>query len=176
MQHFFDWRMMSFQTFPGWMIVVANLVNGLVGAIYLVFIVRVAMVHMWGRGCVYALHTLGLYILFNETHMHLFVTQVERAKKCLDFAATAYIIHFIIVLVFSGFPSNFEWYVCSMVLLVVCGTSLAPVSHVLLLFIVRPTTMYRWVINVIALAAMAMLGEWLCLQCELREIPIGMWC
>lgn len=40
MQHFFDWRMMSFQTFPGWMIVVANLVNGLVGAGYLVFIVR----------------------------------------------------------------------------------------------------------------------------------------
>lgn len=37
----------------------------------------------------------------------------------------------------------------------------------------RMHTINRWVVNVMGLAAMAMLGEWLCLQCELREIPIG---
>lgn len=81
---------------------------------------------------------------------------MERAKKCLDFAGTAYIIHFIVVLVYSGFPSNFEWYATMIVVM-----SRQPCN--------------RWVVNVMGLAAMAMLGEWLCLQCELREIPIGVY-
>lgn len=102
MHHFFDWQWVSFHSFNGWMIVVANLLNGLAAAGYLVFI-------------------------------------VERAKKCLDFAATAYIINFIGVCVYSGFPRNFEW----------------------------------WLVNILGLTIMAMLGEWLCLQRELREIPVG---
>ncbi|KAK9838838.1 hypothetical protein WJX74_004249 [Apatococcus lobatus] len=35
---------------------------------------------------------------------------VERAKKCLDFAATLYIIHLAICSVFYGFPSGPEWW------------------------------------------------------------------
>jgi hypothetical protein len=36
---------------------------------------------------------------------------VERAKKCLDFTATLYIVHLFICIVHSGMPSNVEWWV-----------------------------------------------------------------
>lgn len=35
--------------------------------------------------------------------------QVERAKKCLDFAATLYCIHLLAVSLVSGFPWNMSW-------------------------------------------------------------------
>jgi hypothetical protein len=35
--------------------------------------------------------------------------QVERAKKCLDFAATCYIWHLIFVWHYSGWPSSVTW-------------------------------------------------------------------
>ncbi len=66
-----------------------------------VYCTRVVVVVVWMCSSVHTIFTVD----------DVTCTQVERAKKCLDFAATAYIIHFIIVLVFSGFPSNFEWYV-----------------------------------------------------------------
>lgn len=63
---------------------------------------------------------------------------VERAKKCLDFTATLYFLHFLFCLAFRGFPSSLEW----------------------------------WVLNFMGLVLMAVLGEWLCLRRELREIPL----
>lgn len=63
---------------------------------------------------------------------------VERAKKCLDFAATLYIIHLFICIIYGGWPSSITW----------------------------------WVVNLSSLALMSLLGEWLCIRRELREIPI----
>lgn len=63
---------------------------------------------------------------------------VERAKKCLDFSATLYIIHLFLCLLYGGWPSSVTW----------------------------------WVSNCIGLAIMALLGEWLCIRRELRDIPI----
>ena len=63
---------------------------------------------------------------------------VERAKKCLDFSATLYIIHIFICIIYGGWPSSITW----------------------------------WVVNVTGLAVMALLGEYLCIRRELREIPI----
>lgn len=40
---------------------------------------------------------------------------VERARKCLDFASTIYILHFLITWLFFGFPSNWEWWVVNVV-------------------------------------------------------------
>jgi len=34
---------------------------------------------------------------------------VERAKKCLDFAFTIYLVHFIACWIYSGFPSSLVW-------------------------------------------------------------------
>lgn len=64
---------------------------------------------------------------------------VERAKKCLDFSATLYIIHLFICVVYGGWPSTFTW----------------------------------WLVNIAGLATMALLGEYLCIKRELREIPIA---
>lgn len=36
--------------------------------------------------------------------------QVKRAKKCLDFAATAYLLHFAAVCAYSGFPLQGAWW------------------------------------------------------------------
>lgn len=63
---------------------------------------------------------------------------IERAKKCLDFSATVYIIHLFICIVYGGWPSSITW----------------------------------WIVNVTGLAVMALLGEYLCIKRELREIPI----
>ncbi|KAL2462708.1 Coatomer subunit beta'-1 [Forsythia ovata] len=64
---------------------------------------------------------------------------IERAKKCLDFSATLYIIHLFICIIYGGWPSSITW----------------------------------WVVNITAFAVMALLGEYLCMRRELREIPIS---
>ncbi|KAB2008112.1 hypothetical protein ES319_D10G077100v1 [Gossypium barbadense] len=63
---------------------------------------------------------------------------IERAKKCLDFSATLYIIHLFICIIYGGWPSSITW----------------------------------WVVNGTGVAVMALLGEYLCIRRELREIPI----
>eukprot|EP00850_Spirogloea_muscicola_P011822 SM000074S21732 [mRNA] locus=s74:542732:543944:- [translate_table: standard] len=64
---------------------------------------------------------------------------VERAKKCLDFTATTYIIHLALCTAYAGLPATFTW----------------------------------WLVNGLALVFMAVLGEWLCMRRELRDIPLG---
>ncbi|XP_012456825.1 uncharacterized protein LOC105777874 [Gossypium raimondii] len=63
---------------------------------------------------------------------------IEREKKCLDFAATLYIIYLSICTIYGGWPSSVTW----------------------------------WVVNVTGFAVMALLGEYLCIRREMREIPI----
>lgn len=63
---------------------------------------------------------------------------IERAKKCLDFSATLYIIHLLMCIIYGGWPSSITW----------------------------------WVVNGTGVAVMALLGEYLCIRRELREIPI----
>lgn len=40
--------------------------------------------------------------------------QVERAKKCLDFAATLYILHLVVCVLYGGFSHTFAWYALSL--------------------------------------------------------------
>ncbi len=63
---------------------------------------------------------------------------VERAKKCLDFTATLYLLHLLFCCAYRGWPRSAEW----------------------------------WVVNLLGLALMAVLGEWLCLRKEMRDIPL----
>lgn len=49
---------------------------------------------------------------------------VERAKKCLDFTSTLYIIHLGICCFYDGVPQNWEWWIlqmASLALMVVLG-------------------------------------------------------
>ncbi|KAK4267466.1 hypothetical protein QN277_024244 [Acacia crassicarpa] len=41
---------------------------------------------------------------------YMFVV-IERAKKCLDFSATLYIIHLFICIVYGGWPSSITWWI-----------------------------------------------------------------
>ncbi|KAK9066255.1 hypothetical protein SSX86_013576 [Deinandra increscens subsp. villosa] len=43
---------------------------------------------------------------------------IERAKKCLDFSATLYIIHLCICILYGGWPSSITWWIVN-------GTGLA---------------------------------------------------
>ncbi|RVW87935.1 Protein SYS1-like [Vitis vinifera] len=36
---------------------------------------------------------------------------IERAKKCLDFSATLYVIHLFICIIYGGWPSSITWWV-----------------------------------------------------------------
>ncbi|KAI4331451.1 hypothetical protein MLD38_029639 [Melastoma candidum] len=64
---------------------------------------------------------------------------IERAKKCLDFSATLFIIHLLICITYGGWPASITW----------------------------------WVVNGTGLVVMALLGEYLCIRRELKEIPIS---
>lgn len=64
---------------------------------------------------------------------------VERAKKCLDFAVTLYMLHLAVVSFYSGFPRDFQW----------------------------------WLVNGASLTLTAVMGEWLCIQKEMQDIPIS---
>jgi hypothetical protein len=66
---------------------------------------------------------------------------VERAKKCLDFAATFHILHLCGCVLYDGFPDSWVW----------------------------------WIVNVLCLAVTAVLGEYLCMRREMREIPLRPW-
>jgi len=44
---------------------------------------------------------------------------VERAKKCLDFAATMHIIHLVVCMCYSGFPTNWLWWLLMLTTMVI---------------------------------------------------------
>jgi hypothetical protein len=52
---------------------------------------------------------------------------VERAKKCLDFAATIHLFHFLGCLVYAGFPTAWLWWLL-MLFSLLCMTSTSPPS------------------------------------------------
>ncbi|KAL6766678.1 hypothetical protein ACKKBG_A36935 [Auxenochlorella protothecoides x Auxenochlorella symbiontica] len=64
---------------------------------------------------------------------------IRRAKKCLDFTATLYGIHLILVWSTYGLPRTKTWWIC----------------------------------NLAFLAITTGLGEWLCMQKELQDIPMS---
>ncbi|WOK98621.1 hypothetical protein Cni_G07333 [Canna indica] len=39
---------------------------------------------------------------------------IERAKKCLDFSATLYIIHLFVCIIYGGWPSSITWWVVNL--------------------------------------------------------------
>jgi protein SYS1 len=52
---------------------------------------------------------------------------VERAKKCFDFAFTVYFLHWLATMIYSGFPSSWDWWVVNtgcMIVMAVAGEQL----------------------------------------------------
>lgn len=48
---------------------------------------------------------------------------VERAKKCLDFAATVHVLHLLACTAYDGWPSSWEWWGVNLASLVVMALS-----------------------------------------------------
>ncbi|XP_076946278.1 uncharacterized protein LOC143617683 [Bidens hawaiensis] len=82
---------------------------------------------------------IALFVLSSIAGAGFLLYWIKRAKKCLDFSATLYIIHLSICVLYGGWPSSITW----------------------------------WVVNGTGLAIMALLGEYLCIKREVREIPIS---
>jgi hypothetical protein len=81
---------------------------------------------------------ISSFILTSLAGAGYLVYVIERAKKCLDFSATVYILHLFVCISYGGWPASASW----------------------------------WIVNGTGLALMALLGEYLCIKRELREIPI----
>ena len=47
LQHFFDAERVNFHAFVGWMVVLANLINSMAAALYLMFVVRCTSINTW---------------------------------------------------------------------------------------------------------------------------------
>jgi hypothetical protein len=133
---------------------------------------------------------------------------IERAKKCLDFSATVYIVHPFICIIFGGWPTSLTWWAVNgtgIVVMALQGEYLCirrelreiPITtrylhlierakkcldfsatvYIVHLFICIihggwPTSLTWWAVNGTGIAVMALLGEYLCIRRELREIPI----
>ena len=62
--------------------------------------------------------------LMGERSALLLPMIVERAKKCLDFTSTLYIIHLAVCSFYDGIPQNWEWWIlqiAALALMVVLG-------------------------------------------------------
>ncbi|KAG6484449.1 hypothetical protein ZIOFF_052967 [Zingiber officinale] len=117
LMYFFDFSMLVASTVTGWCAIVSFMLSSLAGCSKV---------------------TLDLPLLFSLSRAVFLLYLIERAKKCLDFSATLYIIHLFISIIYGGWPSSITW----------------------------------WVVNIIGLALMSLLGEWLCIRREMQEIPI----
>lgn len=124
---FFDWRWVSFRSFTGWMVSTANVCAALAAAVALRFLVRLSRsAALEDSGCSGVGAPQGQRLILPSSEAALFFgpacphspnsrprdvlsMQVERAIKCLDFAATLYLIHLAAVCSYSGFPRGFEW-------------------------------------------------------------------
>ena len=124
LHQFFDWRWVSFGSFQGWMVCIACFVNALVAALYLRLIVSPASTQTApppppGRGGAHRQPCrprppAPVRCLPCPTPAPppcvLPSLQVQRAKKCLDFAGTILFLHLVAVSAYSGFPRHAAWW------------------------------------------------------------------
>jgi Integral membrane protein S linking to the trans Golgi network len=171
--HFFDWRWFSFSTFTGWMVVIAHTFNAFAAAVYMMVVVCISC--CWRVALLTAAHDaarLPAPVITPPVP----IVQVERAKKCLDFAVTLYFVHSVICISVSGFSRSFAWCAAPAVL---CFALTAHAGWMRFhAFLSEPTwhcSLHprRWLTVAVGLGITSVLGEWLCLQREMRDIVIG---
>ena len=91
------------------------LLNGLAGRAAS----SISLVHMFSYKAISLTQNGGwiaiaAYILNSVTGGCFLMIVVERAKKCLDFAATAHILHLCLCYLYAGFPDTWEWWVVNL--------------------------------------------------------------
>lgn len=107
--HVFDWRWIQLKTFVGAMVILAFVITSVLNAVFLRLMVWrycCGLVHDRPhcgvpRNCPLPLHFYNAFV------------QIRRAKKCLDFTATLYGIHLILVWSTYGLPRTKTWWVAA---------------------------------------------------------------
>mmetsp|Transcript_32279 Transcript_32279/g.75912 ORF Transcript_32279/g.75912 Transcript_32279/m.75912 type:complete len:161 (-) Transcript_32279:229-711(-) len=67
---------------------------------------------------------LAVFVSYAGIGSFLMAIIVEKSKKCLDFSVTLFVVHLLIVCVYDGFPSTWDWWivhVISVVAMVLLG-------------------------------------------------------
>lgn len=103
------YQIVSFRTSLGWLITISFLLNAFSGFVSNIFI----LFFFWSNNDYYFIRSLVLFYI------------IQRAKPCLDFTLTTFIVHFVFVWFYSGyFPSSFVWWiliVSCIIIMCVCG-------------------------------------------------------
>ncbi|KAI3385797.1 hypothetical protein SNEBB_000838 [Seison nebaliae] len=80
------------------------------------------------------------YVLSSIVSALILWVFIQKAKECLDFAATFFLYHLIITAVYDGmFPRSLIW----------------------------------WIVNIINLIISTIIGEYLCMKSDLKDIPVN---
>eukprot|EP00532_Pseudo-nitzschia_australis_P016889 CAMPEP_0168262382 /NCGR_PEP_ID=MMETSP0141_2-20121125/9676_1 /TAXON_ID=44445 /ORGANISM="Pseudo-nitzschia australis, Strain 10249 10 AB" /LENGTH=158 /DNA_ID=CAMNT_0008200781 /DNA_START=334 /DNA_END=810 /DNA_ORIENTATION=- len=67
---------------------------------------------------------LAVFLSYAVVGSFLMAIIVEKSKKCLDFSLTLFVVHLLIVCVYGGFPSTWDWWIVhtsSVITMVLCG-------------------------------------------------------
>lgn len=106
--YFFDYATLTTSTLTGWCVIASFLFTSLAGLEPYTFILLPNQFAMLSLLFYYEFCHRAAYMIF----------LVERARKCLDFSATLYIIHLFFCIMYGGWPSSMAWWVVN-------GTGLA---------------------------------------------------
>ena len=118
------------------------------------------------RCIIFVCHSNSSISLFDRSGFLCVV--IGRAKKCLDFTATVYFVHFVNCTVYSGFPSGVAWWAlttCSIVVMAMLGWVYQYFPRAFTACITPGANLF----SVFRLFH----RECLCFQRELREIPLS---
>lgn len=105
--YFFDYATLTTSTLTGWCVIASFLFSSLAGLELRTIFLSFPML---------SLYSLVKFQICRRAVYMIFL--VERARKCLDFSATLYIIHLFFCIMYGGWPSSMAWWVVN-------GTGLA---------------------------------------------------
>ncbi|KAL3633034.1 hypothetical protein CASFOL_026018 [Castilleja foliolosa] len=105
--YFFDFATVTASTVTGWCVMASILLSSVAGCLD-----HFAASKSY-RTVLKIVHFTGPILA------GVLVYLVERAKKCLDFSGTLYIIHLFICIVYGGWPASITWWVVNITGLVV---------------------------------------------------------
>ncbi|KAI8544413.1 hypothetical protein RHMOL_Rhmol08G0294400 [Rhododendron molle] len=109
--YFFDYSTVAASAATGWCVIASFILGSIAGSALMKATKLVSGIGMKGD-----LEGWRWRKQLNESYMVkcravYMVYLIERAKKCLDFSATLYIIHLLICIMYGGWPSSITWWV-----------------------------------------------------------------
>tara|TARA_B100000780_G_scaffold254054_1_gene201941 strand:- start:97 stop:585 length:489 start_codon:yes stop_codon:yes gene_type:complete len=101
------------------------LAQGLVfGLFHLLFGSRLHLDLFFAWETMTVLDAPGWMVISNSIIVALFgavslLVVVERARKCMDFAFTVYFVHWLLTMIYSGFPLSWDWWIVNTMCMII---------------------------------------------------------